>query len=849
MRINMITKRLLEPILLVVLTLAYYKLSWNELPGSATAWGIPFIIVYVVFLPGNMLRKALSPEEQEPITWVVLGFLYGLFFFLFVSFLWALTRADLSWLRLNLPGWIFLLYLVTHIRKGEGRDAGIQAASALRSSIILLLILIPLFIVVWKIGPPIGYTSDTLDHVAYVNEVQATGVAFPESAFYAEAGENGRDIRKGLLHVFYGFTGDYLSIDGLWCLRIWNAVFLIVLIGSIYGAAFILFGNQWIALLSAVFYIIGGIGGSDGTTLREAAYPNRFAYAYFLLLIAFLLRYLEERDLRDLLNCGLFAFAASAVHVFFTVLSFFAITVVLIWKTCFSAASIREHLRDGFACATAVAAGIFPYALYRYLTAFASPNEIHDPIQGMVYINNSLFIENPVKLFSWFGLLGIGSFFIAPALWRHRKDSAGLGYLIAAGFTIPLLLLNPILLPPLHTVLSYLVFRLALLFPFHMLAAYYVARFFGVVGGGKDRTPPAYILLIGLFFAAVIDLLPIFHKSPLSPAALRAEKQNSYMRWDDGLAYLRDHVPEGTVIVSDPLTSYAISAFTPHYVTCVYDRHAPPGDRLLGERLEMTREILTPYSPVSTTISLIESMDADYIVLNNRYRYRGEELLQYWLMQPDAYFAIREKFTSRQDLFRPRFHRDGFLVLEWTGKRPEDVEIGANPYFLQEIPIGFSRIGVQAGEAKLAAYYIEKRHAEKGEELEISFVWSGTKKYRLSNYVVDVRLDHNAPGLPFGGKLFPKLARKAKEAFKGEKYRFRTSHKILGGFLSPDVWPENTFVLDPAAVSIPSNAVPGDYTISVQIRIAAKMPNYHIRDIYFDDDVNQGIPIGLITID
>lgn len=843
----MIRKRLLEPILLVVLTLAYYKLSWSELPGSVTAWGIPFIIVYVVFLPGNMLRKALSPQEQEFITRAVLGFLYGLFFFLFVTFLWALTRADLSWLRLNLPGWIFILYLVTHLRKAEGRDTGIQPVRALRSCIVLLLITIPLFIVVWKTGPPIGYTSGTLDHLAYVNEVQATGVAFPESAFYAEAGEYGRDIRKGLLHVFYGFTVDYLSIDGLRCLRIWNAVFLIVLICSIYGAAFILFGNQWIALLSAVFYIIGGIGGLDGTTLREAFNSNRFAYAYFLLLIAFLLRYLEKRDWRDLLNCVLFAFAASAVHAFLGVLSLFAIAIVLIWKTCFSASSIREHLHDGFICATAVAAGIFPYALYRYLTAYGGPNELHDPIQGMVFIGNSLFIENPMKLFSWFGLLGIGTFFIAPALWRHRKDSAGLGYLIAAGFTIPLLLLNPILLPPIHTILSYLVFRLVLLFPFHMLAAYYVVHFFGGIGGGKERTSLAYILLIGLFFAAVIDLLPILHESPVSPAALRAEKQNSYVRWDDGLAYLRDHVPEGTVIVSDPLTSYTISAFTPLYVTCVYDQYAPPGDRLLGERLKMTREILTPFSPVSTTIALMESMDADYIVLNNRYG--GDVPLQYWFMQPDAYFAIREKFTSRQDLFRPRFHREGFLVLEWTGKRPEDVEIGANPYFLQEIPIGFSHIGRQAGEAKLVAYYIEKRRAEKGAELEISFVWSGTQKYLLSNYVVEVRFDHTAPGLTFGGKLFPKLARRAKEAFKGERYRFRVSHKILGGFLSPDVWPYNTFVLDPAAILIPSNAVSGDYTISVQILVEARMPNYHIRDVYFDDDIHQGIPIGSVTID
>ena len=65
----------------------------------------------------------------------------------------------------------------------------------------------------------------------YVNEIQATGEAFPASAFHADAGENGRDIRKGLLPIFYGFVADYLSLDGLRCLQIWNAVFTVILIG------------------------------------------------------------------------------------------------------------------------------------------------------------------------------------------------------------------------------------------------------------------------------------------------------------------------------------------------------------------------------------------------------------------------------------------------------------------------------------------------------------------------------------------------------------------------------------------------------------------------------------------
>jgi hypothetical protein len=847
MRNKMITKRLLEPALLVILTLAYYKMPWAGLPGPAGLWGTLFLIGYVLVLPGNMLSGTLNPLERNPAVRAVSTVLYGLFFFVFVSFLWALTRANLAWLKLNLPGWIFLLYLVTHMRRSDASGAGLPLKSARTGAAALLVICVSLFILVWITGLPIDYTNETMGHIAYVNEVQATGEAFPVSTFHAEAGDNGRDMRKGLLHVFYGFTGDYQSIDGFLCLRIWNAVFIMILIGSIYGAASMLFGNPWIALLSSVFFIIGGIGGSDGTTLREAVLPDRFGYAYFLFLIAFMMRYVKGRDWRDLLTCGCFAFAASAAHIFYAVLSCLAAAIVIIWKVCYPAASFREHLRGALPVMAAVAAGALPYVLFRCLNAFGAPNEIYGQVEGMVYIGEDLFVANPLTLFSWFGLLGTVTFLVIPAIWRQRIDNAGLGYMIAAGFTVPLILLNPILLPPFQGALRYMVYHLSQLFPFYILAAYLVVHSFGEAGGGGKRIPPARLLCIVLIVAAVVDLLPVFHKSPVSPGVLRAQKQKSYLRWEDGLAYLRDRVPEGTVIVSDPLTSSAIAAFTPHYVTCVYGRYGPPGDRLASERIRMTREVLTPFSPLSTSIGFMEEMDADYIVLNNRF---GSTVpLFYWAMQQDAYFPIRDKFISHKELFRPRFHRDGFLVLEWTGRKPEDIAIGANPYYLQEIPLGFSHVGLQAGEAKLEAYYVEKSHAARETVLEMSFVWSGNQDYRMRNYVVEVRFDIDDPVRSSEGSLLPRVARRIKEAVKRGRYRFRANHMILDGFLSPDVWPDNTFVLDPATISIPPDVVPGRYTISVELLVATERPNYHIRDIFFDDACYRGVPIDAVTIE
>lgn len=846
MKMDMINKRLAEPVLLVLLTAAYYKLPWGELPGPVEVWGIPFLLAYVFVLPGNMLRKTISPQEQNPVVRSILVLLYGLFFFLFVCFLWALTRANLAWLRLNFPGWIFLLYIATSMRKKDVGWIAKTRVSFRKSAVLLLVLGVPAAVFVWKAGLPIGWTKDTLDHIAYVNEIQETGEAFPENSFYADAGENGKDIRKGLLHVFYGFTGDYLSIDGMSSLRIWNAVFILILIGAMYGSAFILFGNQWVALLSSVLFIIGAVGGLGAATLREAFYANRFGYAYLLFVIALSIRYMKTGKKLDLLGCGCFAFAASAVHIFFTVLSCFAMAIIVIWKTCISTSSFRKHLRNGILLSAAVAAGIVPYGLFRYLTSYGPSNELHKEAQGVVFMGNSLFIASPLKIFSWFGMLGFVSFIIALAMWRRRREHVGLGYLIAAGFTIPLLVFNPFILPLLYKVLGYLVFRLPMLFPFFILAAFYLADFFGAMGGERRRTTLSWLLFAGLLLAAVVDFLPVFQKSPVTPASLRAEKRNSYLRWNDGLTYIRNNVPEGSIIVSDPMTSYSISAFTKDYITCMYDQHAPPGDLLLQERLSMTRDVLTPFLPVSTAISLMEAMGADYIVLNNRSSELG--LFQYWAMQPSIYFAAREKFMSHRDLFRPRFQRNGFLVLEWTGKKPEKVAIAANPYFLQEIPRDFTVIGREAGLANLEAYYLEDEYAEMGTDLEISLLWSGSREYGMDNYVVEIRFDHVDIDLPFGGKPFPKLARKVMEIVRNKRYRFRASHKILGGFLSPDVWPGDTFVLDPNTISIPSDIARGRYTVSVKLIASAAMANYHVRDFLFDNDIYQGIPIDTVSI-
>ncbi len=834
--------RVLEPILLIVLTALYYASPWRHLPGPREAWGVPFLLCYLLFLPGRILRRILYPYATDVLERGVLGTLCGLFYLLFVCFVWALSGTDLDSFQTVLPASLIPILALSFYRIGRAGSTQALQRNHRGCALFTLIVCVLIFCFVWISGPPVDYMKDTLDHIGYVAEIRETGEAFPTTAFYAEAGEDGKDIRKGLLHVFYGFTCGYLEIDPLPCLRAWNAFFAAMLVLSVYGVSLALFHNHWIAALSCVLYLISGEGGISGAAIREAFYANRFGFCFFLFLITFVLRYLEKPNGRSLVCSACFAFAASAVHIFYAMLSCLAIAMIAVWKPCFPKNTTKVHLSRVLRVGAALLAGIAPYALYRFFTGYREPSLIHREIQGIVYVANGLFIEDPFKFLSWTGALGVVTLFAAIALWRQRGAHTGLGYLIAASFTVPAVLLNPLLLPLFHRAIAYLIFRLPQLLPFYMIAAYYLVYFLTE----RRRSLKSVLLFAAILIATGIDLSPSFKENTFSRSRLVRERQSSYLLWKDGLDFLGEQLPRGSIIASDPITSYSIAAFTPHYVVCTLDQHAPPADRSLEKRIQQSRDILSPFVSLRRTVGTLEGTQSRHIMLNGRMT----QLLRfhYLSIDPDVFGEMRRKFDSSPGLFDALFDRDGLLILRWNGEHPSEQFAPENPYLLRETPDSFTPIHREAGEARLEAFHIDQRQIERGQILSLSCIWSSDRIHRLRNYIVAVRFDHQNPDLPLGGRPFPKILRKLKEALTSTRYRFREDHKIHQGFLNPDVWPIGALVLDETSIRIPSDVAPGEYTISVKLLALTAMPCYRLRDLFYDDDTYQGVPISPITI-
>ncbi len=834
--------------LIVLLTPLYYIIPWQDLSTVSAVLGIPFLLLYTIVLPGIIIRDRIIPDKTDFLANITAAAAFGLALFLGLAFAAVLGKLSLGTLTSALPAVMILVAawgFLDHPSPSREEPKVMSRGDRLLIGMFAVL-LVAVFVLVLRSGPPIGFTSDALDHIAYVTEIRDTGELFPRTAFYADPGANGEDLRKGLLHVFYGYSAGYLGLAPLAFLTAINAVFAVLLLLCVYSTGILFFGDRKIAVLSAALFLIALDEGFGGTMIRQSFYSHRFGTLFFLYVLAFGLSFLTTGNKRDLIPAAIFGFAAAATHVFFGILVGLAGVTILIWKVCFPQNNGRTHFQRVLLLGAIVVLGMLPYGLFRYLTAFPRANELHGEVQGVVFITQHLYIADPLQVYKWFGPVGIVSLIAIIPLWISRKRHAFLGYAFAASLTVILVLFNPVLLPPVRNAMTYLIARLNNLCPFYFVAAYFLLSFSSLKSDKRLLRPFTWGLAFVAIIAVILGLKPVFGKNTFTPSVIQSERANSYLLWKDDLAALTPMDGDKWVIASDPLTAYSVTAFTPNHVVCTFDQHAPPNDVHLEERMRSARDIMSPYTSVAHAAKLLETNRGTHVVINNRFP-RGLRL-EYWAMTADMFPSIRAKFDSRPDIFEPISDDEAFVVYRWTGIQGGEAESFDRPFVLDSLPHDFESIGLAAGKATLEGIRLNGATLEEGDPLGIELVWSGSSEYHFRNYMVAVRFDHASPQLPFAGKPFPKIMRKFKEKFTGRRYRFSEYHKIRNGFLSPDTWNAGDFVLDETSLRIPSNAAPGEYDVYVKLLEMKHQPTHWLRDYFFDDDSYQGIHAARITI-
>jgi len=348
--------------------------------------------------------------------------------------------------------------------------------------------------------------------------------------------------------------------------------------------------------------------------------------------------------------------------------------------------------------------------------------------------------------------------------------------------------------------------------------------------------------------AMAMVVVPLFRKSAFSPSVLSAERVHGPDRWARGLVQLAGALPRGSIVASDPVTSYLMSAFTPYYVVCTLDQHAPPNDLHIEQRMAAARDIVSPFTTAREKELLIQRHNVSHVVVNETIP--ENLILNYWTLEPGAAQDSEETFRSLRYEFETIPLSDGLTAFRW--KHDERLSTLPRPVprpVVAMLPTHAQRMGVRSGEAVLEGVVIHgARILPAGGELVLDLYWSRDRDLPPGTYVVTIRFDRKDLALPFDGRPFPKVTRKLVERWKGVRYRFRADHMIHGGLFAPDAWKLGDIVEDDVRIAVPSDIAPGRYRVQARMLRVANQPNHEWRDYFYDDDTYTGVEIGEVTI-
>jgi hypothetical protein len=558
-----------------------------------------------------------------------------------------------------------------------------------------------------------------------------------------------------------------------------------------------------------------------------------------LMFIASALEFVHRGPKVALRWCAVYAFAAAAVHVQYAIVCGGAAGVILLWKPCSPCKSWDEHISRSLRVVLAAIAGALPYTLYRFFTAYQT-NPLHQQVQDAVFVTPRWFVADPVQMWHTMGPMGIAALFCIKPLWGRRQNVPGAGYVIAAMLTTIAIEFIPFVLTPLYAVLKYIVFRLDVMVPFYMLPAFFLTTW---------KPHGARVTKTVLVVALLACIVPILRQNAFTPSVVAAERRQGPDRWARGLYQLAESLPPGSVIASDPVTSYLISAFTPHYVVCTLDQHAPPNDLHVESRMTAARDIVSPYTTAREKDRLIRSQRVTHVVINRALP--AGLILNYWTLEPSAAQDADDMFRSLRYEFEATDLDDGITSYRWRNE--ERLSTLPRPVprpVVNSLPAEATPIGELSGETVLdGATIVGAGILPPGGELEMNLYWSRRTVLPPGTYVVSVRFDRKFVSLPFDGQPFPKLTRKVMEKIRHERYRFRSDHMILGGLFGPDAWGSDEIVEDNVHVKLPTDLAPGRYRVQAKMLRIANQPNQELRDYFYDDDVYQGVRIGEITIE
>ncbi len=820
-----------------------------------------FFFVYLVLLPGYLMSIRLVPWVTG-IYRLLISFILGMTCTYIILFILSLLSLDTILLGYILPVIVLILaFTKKRFATGTLREFNHMNEEVFQThpwiTLLIFILIVLTSVIILTNGDPLLYSSDSMDHMAYIRTISRSHEVFPENFYYRNGGKLTFDIRKGMYHSFWGaingLTAEY-DVHDIWPLI--SVIGIIFIILALFGTGKLLFHSSAIGLLSVTLFLIFYRGSMRGSPLTTINYPFPFGKIFFLMALSSLPLYVKTGKREFAIFIAGASLVAIWTHIAHLLVILFVIAIFYISRLVSMQRDEKIALTKKvlFLIALMIISNL-PYLIFRYIRDYAPNNIIHTHVQGLLLFSNTFYIINPVVIFLVVGPLGLLSILSIFILWRSTRIDNNLKFLLHTVIAFYILVLNPLWVPFLFRRLSYLLLRFEFAAPSVIIAAY-LMRELWLKPWRKRSTVSGAAAIFGWIFIFLILGYPILNMpsdiSNLWRNGAPLQKKSSGLNLIDLYETVNRRIPSEHVIASDPITSYCIPAFTDQFVVCPYDQHSTPNDSTALTRIIDCRELYNPFASIEDIEEVLRKYNAEYLVINGRI----PEDIQTMYWKPDLKGAeqVRARLIRSGDLFEVMYAGDALTLFKCQSGVPRESEAIAPitvPFVGDSVKIQEVYSAYESGESavRIKSFIQDRKLVKRGDTLKIQIQWLALNPPPIKRYVVYIRFDTEFKKGFLYRKSFGKVYRKLYEKISQRRYRFRIDHQPLNGIIPPDTWPVLREIKDTVDIVVPRDISPGTYSISVKLAERTQYPNYTLSEILTDTDFYSGVEVSRVIIE
>lgn len=704
--------------------------------------------------------------------------------------------------------------------------------------------------------PAIDPRGDALVHLGYIRGITVENRLEPDDvlapAVFAERGPTGGDPRRGALHPLLAAVSTLATLEPE---EAWRR-----LPGVLAPAALLAFAAFASALLPSAGFAIGALalflmfqGGIARQFFAVIAYGQHLSLVFYWLLVVMSLEYASAPAKRVLAAIFLTCLGGALAHVGVAIHTGLMVAGMLLFHRKFGFSS-RSVLRLGLALAAACTIAVG----WKLATAGGEANLLHSHPQGLMYfgdIGSRFFVPSPAEIIRRNGLVFFAGLLLIPFLLlvvRHGRYGRYGWMNLALALPPCVIALNPLTAPLVYDKGTYLLHRFVLNIPSFAITVLVVGSV--VVWGRRGAVWKK--MLAALFLLAWARPFVVSTNAWYADARSFGSERDGIGSVEDlrsGLAevirLINERLPEGSVVVSDPVTSYVLSAFSGARVVAVLHQHGNPRDPYPFERLSAVHAVMSPYTPQTMMMYALRKFGVEYIVVNGAFKVPYHDYLADW--DPAFKAVLDEKIGALGEAFRPVLDTGDIAVYRVAA---EDLR---RTTWEPEIP--FTRppgevvdpceSGAAAGSVRVVGLGANPRTVVPGERLRMTAVYRrGPGARPVLPPVLKLRFEDKTyfeRAARFPGD---KYVRRFLERRDGELRRFRIDRTPFEGRFRPEEWPEDADCYDVFEFRCPAAAVETTYEIEWRLVEEPLLPNFSVRDFIFNEDSYGGSPCTEIAV-